>query len=307
MTTRFVALSVMFALAPGLLTSAATRADEPLSLERARAFMVELINRDRATKDLVPVELDAVATTAAQGHADEMAANRYMSHYNLAGKPPNQRYTEAGGTGYSRENIYLSSSRYVGVSDDPESQFALVATPMFSRREIEEIESSYVNETPPHDGHRKNIFAAEHTHVGIGLSRAAGRSGKTLANAQEFVDKYVEAEPIPAGAQAGTQIRVAGRVLAGARLRSISVGHAALPEPLTREKATSILGYGVPAPDATYWPPPYRSKQPVRLSPDGTFVANVPVGGQAGLYYIGVWVEQNGRDLLASLRTVVVR
>ena len=36
---------------------------------------------------------------------------------------------------------------------------------------MEEIEASYFNETPPNDGHRRNILAPEHTHVGIALAR----------------------------------------------------------------------------------------------------------------------------------------
>lgn len=314
MSKHVIALSASFfsvlALSHGRLPAAPPVRDEPLNLEQARAYMLELINRDRAAKDLVPVALDEAATTAAQRHAEEMAAEQYMSHYNLAGKSPNQRYTEAGGTGYSRENVYLSTTRYVGAKDDEsDSRLPLVAAPAFSRREIEEIESSYVNETPPNDGHRKNVFAPEHTHVGIGLARAAGREGRTLANAQEFVDRYADADPIPASVAVGAEVRVTGKTVGGARLRSLSVAHAPLPAPLTRAQASAIHSYSVPAADATFWPPPYRSARPVRLSPDGAFESTIPLGLRSGpgLYYIGIWVEVNGRDLLASLRTVVVR
>jgi hypothetical protein len=135
-----------------------------------------------------------------------------------------------------------------------------------------------------------------------------GRGGRSLSNAQEFVDRYADVEPLPGALAAGSEVRVAGRALPGARFRSISVGHAPLPAALTRDKAAEIVGYAVPAPDTIYWPPPYRSARPVRLAADGTFTATLPLGSKdgPGLYYIGVWVEEDGRDLLASLRTVVV-
>lgn len=290
--------------------SAASSRTELLTLDQARAYMVELINQDRATKDLVPVALDSGATDAAQKHAEDMAAHRYMSHYNLEGKSPNQRYTEAGGTGYSRENVYLSSTRYVGSPVDADGATAsLAANPRFSRTEIDEIESSYVNETPPTDGHRRNVLAPEHTGVGIGLARSASQGGRALANAQEFVDHYADVAPLPVSCAPGTDVTIAGKAVNGAKFRSISIGRAPVPSPLTREQATAIHSYSVPAAEATYWPAPYRSARQVRMSPDGTFSLTLRLGAERGpgLYYLAVWVEDHGRDLLASLRTVVVR
>jgi uncharacterized protein YkwD len=308
---RFTGIGVVAALALVGATAGggARQAAQTLSLDEARQYMVELINRDRATKDLVPVTLDGPATLAAQRHAEEMASERYMSHYNLAGKSPNQRYTEAGGTGYSRENIYLATTRYAGESGSEGASAApLAQSPRFTRQELEEIESSYFNEVPPNDGHRKNILSPEHTHVGIGLARSAAPGGRALGNAQEFVDRYVEVEPIPSAMGVDGEIRVAGRVLGGVKFRSISVARGPLPEPLTKEKATAIHSYSVPHPDITYWPPPYRSARQVRVSADGAFSVTIPVGSHgAGVYYIGVWVDDSSRDILGSLRTVVVR
>ena len=36
-----------------------------------------------------------------------MARYRFLAHYNREGKLPDQRYTEAGGTGFCQENVYL--------------------------------------------------------------------------------------------------------------------------------------------------------------------------------------------------------
>ena len=74
---------------------------ELLSLSEARSYMLDLINRDRATANLKPLKLDIVATSAGQKHSDEMANYGYISHYNLDGKSPDQRYSENGGDYYN--------------------------------------------------------------------------------------------------------------------------------------------------------------------------------------------------------------
>src|SRR5436853_6589737 len=69
------------------LCIAAVKTDNTLlTLVEARAYMLDLINHDRATKGLSPVVLDPVATEAAQRHAEEMVRYRFLAHYNRAGK-----------------------------------------------------------------------------------------------------------------------------------------------------------------------------------------------------------------------------
>src|SRR5580693_6968290 len=57
-----------------------------LTLEQARRFMVDLINRDRASAGLGPVELDAgPPSRAGQAHAEDMARNGYLGHWGTDG------------------------------------------------------------------------------------------------------------------------------------------------------------------------------------------------------------------------------
>src|SRR5262249_53552272 len=56
--------------------------DRALSVDEARRLMVELINRDRRSMGLAPVELDLGAPSrAAQVHADDMASRGYLGHW----------------------------------------------------------------------------------------------------------------------------------------------------------------------------------------------------------------------------------
>src|ERR1019366_10551465 len=65
-----------------------------LTIAEARAYMVRLINRDRAGAGLSPVSLDdGVATRAGQAHAQDMAVHGYLGHWGTDGSVPEQRYT----------------------------------------------------------------------------------------------------------------------------------------------------------------------------------------------------------------------
>src|SRR2546421_8853587 len=85
LVARFSAL-ISLACLPSLASAQSDQ--ETLTLDRARQYMLELINRDRAAKHLAAVKLDLVATAAGQKHADEMAAQQYLAHWNLDGKLP---------------------------------------------------------------------------------------------------------------------------------------------------------------------------------------------------------------------------
>ncbi len=195
---RLLALSLLLggAIGGGPLTSARAELGEPaaarLSLDQARYYMLELINRDRATHGLRPVALDPVASEAGQRHAQEMASHRYLAHWNIAGESPQQRYARAGGREAVAENAYLLQGSYGGTSP---RRLDLDPTPYFSRYELERIERSYMSEAPPNDGHRRNILDPSHTHVGIALAKAGDSNAYTVTNTQEFVDRNFSPDP----------------------------------------------------------------------------------------------------------------
>src|SRR5262245_32530123 len=84
--------------------SFAERPKGPLSLEDGRRYVLDLINRDREAAGLKPVELDDIATNAAQRHAEDMAEHGFTAHWGSDGSVPEQRYTEAGGEHMVQEN-----------------------------------------------------------------------------------------------------------------------------------------------------------------------------------------------------------
>ena len=168
-----------------------------LSVGEARRYMVTLINRDRATAGLAPVELDeGPPTRSGQGHAEDMASHGYLGHWGSDGSVPEQRLTEAGGSDMVLENALCFIDEVARKLDK---------APTFERQEIERAEGMFFNEVPPNDGHRKNILKPAHKRVGIGIAQpiATPTELPVPCFAQEFTDPYGTYAAVPTRMKVG--------------------------------------------------------------------------------------------------------
>jgi hypothetical protein len=287
--------------------------DDLLTLGQARDYMLTLINRDRASILLKSVVLDDLATKAAQLHSDDMAENSYLSHFDRDGGNPIRRYTAIGGTGYVMENVHFDLTGDMNISEPP-VDMQLTDAPAFTKRQLENMEAKFFNETPPHDGHRKNILGPHHTAVGIGLSVAA-RSGRgtRMTCVQDFLDDYGEFSAIPKTAVPGEQFILQGKLNEGLKLVNIDVLYEELPKPMTVEQLNHTSAWGPPNDRiVTFFPPPYKSPATVSVSEVGNnseFAVTISTKNWApGLYYLVVWITKNDPNdaFIASLRTLVL-
>lgn len=269
-----------------------------LTLKEAREYMLALVNRDRATQGLGPVTWDDTAAKAGQEHSDDMVRHGFVGHLGTDGSVPEQRYTKAGGTEKVQENAGCMAD---GAAREIEKN------PRFSPEEIEKIQSAFFNETPPNDGHRKNILKAWHNRVGIGMTQAVGVP--VACTAQEFVDAYGTYRALPAKAKVGQVIAVEGEVLPPAVFAGIGIARIAQPKPLTVDEVNKARSYRDPQPYVTYFPKGYKTPIPVAVT-GNTFSIRVPLsdGGKPGLYQVSVWANvPQTKDLTPiSLRTIVV-
>lgn len=247
-------------------------------------FMHRLINETRKGAGLSEVIWDETAAVAGLRHAQEMAGFGYLSHWNLEGYGPDHRYSFAGGLDSVRENVFLyEHSPGAGpVSADEWKELIQKAHKMFM-------------DSP---GHRDNILAPEHTHLGIGIAYDpnAGR----LAIAQEFVDRYVALQPLPRRASLGDTISIKGRLLANAESPFLVLAYEPTPQPMTLE---ALRKTGV------YQSPAVVCKSSALLVNDNQFegLISLNCNSQSGLYHIQVWVDVNGKRLLAADAIVEVR
>jgi len=275
-----------------------------LTLAEARRYMVQLINRDRASQGLAPVDLDeGPPTRGGQAHAEDMAKNGYLGHWGTDGSVPEQRYTEAGGTDMVLENASCFTD---------EQRRTLDPSALVDVKNVEQAEDMFFHEVPPNDGHRKNILKAWHKRVGIGVAQPLATQTEIPVPcfAQEFVDPYGTYAAVPASMRVGDTLHVEGAIAPPATFAGVGLARVDGPRPITVAELNRRRSYPVPAPYQMFWPPGFQTPIPVQVG-GGRFAVNLPLsdGGRPGMYELSVWASVPGtRDLtMVSLRTIQAR
>jgi uncharacterized protein YkwD len=274
------------------------RPQGPVGLEEARAYVLGLVNRDRAEQGLPPVARDEIAERAAQRHVEDMTKQGYTAHWGSDGSVPEQRYTEAGGEHFVQENAACFFDGQVRELD-PEARFDPVA--------LEKIQAAFMAELPPNDGHRQNILKPVHKQLGIGLAIPVGVDQPCMA--QEFVDDYGQYDELPRKAKLGSAITVSGEVEDPVQFGGIGIGRIDPQKPLSAEHLNSTSVYRVPEPFVLYFPAGFKTPKPVSVK-GKSFTIEVLLSdqGRAGRYGVSVWGKYPGDKALVmvSLRTIDV-
>ncbi|MEI6778653.1 MAG: CAP domain-containing protein, partial [Chloroflexales bacterium] len=248
--------------------------------------MLNAINADRQSNGLAPVAWDATAATAGAAHAADMAAKGYFSHRSPDGYGPEMRYIRAGGTDTTMENIFTTASHYSDGRPVPIDNVT---------EQVLQAEAGLM-QSP---GHRRNILMPSHTHVGVGFAYNPQTGSFYLV--QEFVDRYVEMQPLAQTGQVGEQITVIGRLLPGAEVPLINMTYAPFPQPMSLDELNATGSYQSNAEI-------YAPIDP-QLAGNGTFSATIPLDyrGQPGVYSVRVWVTVGGEQVLASEQLIEVQ
>jgi len=270
----------------------------PLPRKEAQQYLLALINRDRAAQGLPAVAWDETAAQAARRHAEDMAHNGFTGHWGTDGSVPEERYTAAGGDGLVMENAGCLGDA-VAREPDPD--------PRFTVDSIERVQSTFMAEVPPHDGHKRNILTRSHTSVGLGLAKP--KDIDVACMAQEFVDHYGTYEVIPKKAKVGDVIRVAGEIRAPATIAGVGLSRVDAARPRKPKELVKMGGYPIPKPYVTYFPKGYKTPIPLEVA-GNSFHIQVPLDDarRPGLYGVTVWVTfGSSKELrIASLRTIQV-
>lgn len=245
------------------------------------AYMLRLINADRAAYGLAPVAWDETAALAGASHAEDMVAQGYFSHWNTAGLGPDHRYSLHGGEHSAMENLHALAYTYDDGRGAPIEDWASV---------IEQAQAGLMLST----GHRANILDPAHTHVGIGMAYDPVSGEFRLA--QEFTNQYATlTAPPPTEAAAGSAIRVAGRFADGPFTNFIlSLAHEPWPEPMTPDELNATNTYRSAAES--------RDGRLVDRAFDETLTL-----GEPGLYHVRLFVDLPSGQALVVDRLVEVR
>lgn len=298
-------------------TGNAESSRDELSIAQAKKYMLSLINRDRKSQGLKEVDYDETAEKAGDLHSSEMARLGYLSHWDTAGRKPDQRYCSVGGTGFVLENSHIEFAGFSDEQPPKNAEFKIDPTATLSRKTIEDIESGFFNEQPPNDGHRRNILDPDHTSVGIGLSVAKYGDNSRVTCAQEFIHSYGNVEAMPVSVNAGESFVVKGSLDPGLRLSSLDLFWEELPQPMTLKQLDETHSYGPPMMRVQTYFPGAPGADNLSVNDNGgklefscRFDTQKTVW-KPGLYYVYVWArtpDQNRlKPLLVASKTIEVR
>ncbi|MBE2232005.1 MAG: CAP domain-containing protein [Anaerolinea sp.] len=243
-----------------------------------------MINQSRSEAGLAPVVWDPAAAAVAQAHAEDMLSGPFFSHWNRAGYGPEHRAAlDAGMTDAVFENIHMTwrtgNGQPAPILDWPQrildAHLGLMDSP----------------------GHRRNILDPAHTHVGIGIAYRPELGELRLV--QEFVNRYVELDPLPAELPVGAEVEISGRLLAGATDPLINLAYEPFPSPMTIEQLDATGSYQSAA---QFFSAPRTTVDGGRFHTRAILDFN----GQPGLYHIWVFVTVQNEQVLTASSIVMI-
>ncbi|HEU4508186.1 MAG TPA: CAP domain-containing protein [Pyrinomonadaceae bacterium] len=263
------------------------------------ANLLEMINEERAVEKVQPLAFDELATQVATKHAIEMAREEFASHWGRDGLKPYHRYSFAGGTHATQENVSAADSTWSMKVDQLKQDAAYLHVRLYQQK-------------PPYDGHRKTILAPQHTHVGIGLAVEQLR----LRLVELFVAKHVEVAPMAREAKPGDEINFRGKILTrDHELNNLEVFYEPLPTAPELSWLRQTRAYALPQESRVLRPrllPPlmYADKRPgtVNVSPDGSFSSPIRLfSKEPGIYTIVAWIRRSKAEKSFAATEVCIR
>jgi uncharacterized protein YkwD len=269
------------------------------TFEEIRANVLEMINEERAVAKVPPVALDELATQVATKHAIDMATGEFASHWGRDGLKPYHRYSFAGGTHATQENVSSADNTWSRKAKDLKQDTAYLHVRLYE-------------EKPPYDWHRKTILAPQHTHVGLGLALEQLR----LRMVELFVAKYVEVKPVVRLEKPGRTISFAAKMLNPDHiLNHVEVFYEPLPQAPELSWLRQPRSYTLPSevrilqPKA---PPPFvyadGTRGVIDVSQDGNFSTRVRLfKDKPGIYTIVAWIRINPSQKAFPAAEVCIR
>ena len=269
------------------------------TIKDIRKNLLEMVNEEREVEKVRPVEMDELATEVATKHAVDMATNGFASHWSSNGLKAYHRYSFAGGTHATEENVSAADNTWSMKVHDLKQDTAYLHVRLYQ-------------EKPPYDGHRRTILKPQHTHVGFGIAVHQLR----LRLVELFVSKYVEVRPLKQEATPGAEVAFAGRILRPEyALNQVEVFYEPLPTQPQLSWLRQARSYSLPDESQRLRPkvpPPlvYADGTPgtVETATDGSFHAPVKLyKDKPGIYTLVAWLISSSSNGAFPATAVCIR
>lgn len=284
------------ALGVTLLDRISSPDDLEKTIKEIRGNILDMINEEREVEKVPPVKLDEFATEVATKHAWDMVRGEFTSHWGRDGLKPYHRYSFAGGTDATAENVSSADKTWSTKEKDLKLDTAYLHLRLYQ-------------EKPPNDGHRKTVLRAQHTHVGLGIVVHELR----LRMVELFVSRYVEVRPVVRESRPGANVLFTGKIRSGYRLNSVQIHYEPLPEIPDLDWLRASGSYSLPKDPQILRPRlrlPYvyadGGKGVVDIAEDGSF--SVPVklyNERPGVYTIVTWIRAGSEPAFPATEVCV--
>lgn len=289
--------SATTALGVSLLDRISSPEDLEKTIKEVRINILSMINEEREVEKAQPVALDDLATEVATKHAWDTIKGGFTSHWGSDGLKAYHRYSFAGGTETTAENV--SSADSVGSTKLPDL-----------KQDTAYLHLRLYQEKPPNDGHRQTILEPHHTHVGIGIVVHELR----LRVVELFLSRYVEVKPVVREAKPGATISFAGKIVSGYRFNNLEVHYEPMPEPPALEWLRVPRSYGLPRESRRLLP---KLPQPFTYLDGSTGVVQVDLPNfsssvklykkDPGIYTIVTWIRRSREEPAFPVTAVCVK
>ncbi len=142
--------------------------ESELTADDLKLLALDYLNKDRQLHGLAPLTMGD--NTAAQLHADDMVAGRYLGHWWRDGRKPYMVYSETGGTSYASENAArtgFSDAEYFELCSVRDVSCDHVSPP----EDVQRLHHAMVYDDASSEWrHRDNILNPGHSKVNIGIA-----------------------------------------------------------------------------------------------------------------------------------------
>ncbi|HEY6661240.1 MAG TPA: CAP domain-containing protein [Pyrinomonadaceae bacterium] len=264
-----------------------------------RANLLEMVNEERAVAKVPPVAIDELATQVATKHAIDMATGEFASHWGRDGFKAYQRYSFAGGTDATQENISAADNTWSTKLTELKQDTAYLHVRLYQ-------------EKPPNDGHRQAILAPQHTHVGFGVAIEQLR----LRLVELFVARYVKVGSVRRTTKPGATLYLSAKILDhNYVLDHVEVCYEPLPKAPDLNWLRQPRSYSLPRESVELRkkvPPPFIYSDGVRgvidALPGGSFSFPVKLfKEQPGIYTVVAWIKRDGTNKTFAATEICIR